>query len=348
MTNLEFHELTKALNIYSLKEQNSCKICDIIYTYKNGRIIATGKIPVNVIQELSMLPGSKNCFLDLLLTLSNRDGEYFKKIEISNFKDFVLLFQYMEDYNLSKRGLNANGKDLCDDIIKEIIENVYNNVNLYITNEDWMRQKYCLEIDKYQQYIKKLSKKPLFKTEKAMAEYDCNLNIRKNIDNFDLCVNPYINNASNLKKIYSMDDNLIISIDNLDLGSEGAMLKVIDKNTHNYIKYERTNTSFCYEVGYSFRGEVNIFKHYFEINNSKCDKTGVGERIVIIQSNKNDKRNKNTIFNITTNQIIDDNNVVRPITVEEKSKIYDEILASTAYAEEISSQMINSKKYTVK
>lgn len=343
MTNLELEELTKALNIYELKEKNSCQIGSVTYIFKKGKIYATGKIPVTVIQELSMLPGGKNVFLETLLSLDKRDGEYFKKVELSTIDEFVLLYQYMADYALNKRGLEANGKDMCDDIVRDILKGISEKVDLKLSNEEWIRKKHCLDIVAYQEYVKKLSKRPFFKTEKNMKEYDYNLNIRKNIDIFDMAVNPYINNSTELKSIGSMGENLTVSIDNLNLGTEGAMLKVEDNRTGNYIKYERTNTSFAYEVSYDFRGE-NIFKHIFETNASKCDRTGLGERIIITQKNKGQDREKTIIFNMSTNQIMNDDYSIRPITIEEKAKIYDEILASTSFAEEVSRQMFKEKK----
>lgn len=348
MTNLELEELVKALNIHSLKEQNTYQVGDITYTLKKDKVVVFGKIPVSVIQELSMLPRNKNNFLELLLSLDKRDGKYFKKVELSTIEEFVLFYEYMEDYTLNKRGLESNSKEMCDDVIGEILVNISEQVNLQLPNEEWIRKKHCLDVVAYQEYVKKLNKKPFFKTEKNMAEYDYNLNIRKNIDNFDLCVNPYINNSNDLKSIGIMRNNLDISIDNLNLGSEGALLKVIDSKTGNYIKYERTNTSFSYEVGYSFRGEDNIFTHYFELNSSKCDRTGLGERIIITQKNKKSNNEKTIIFNISTNNIMDESYNIRPITIQEKGKIYDEILIATANVEEISNQMFKEKKYIKK
>lgn len=343
MTNLELEELTKALNIYELKEQNSCQIGDVTYSFKKDKIYVTGKIPVPVIQELSMLPGGKNHFLEVLLSLDKRDGEYFRRIELSTIEEFVLFYQYMDDYALNKRGIEANGKDMCDDIISDILKGISEKVDLKLSNEEWIRKKHCLDVVAYQEYVKKLNKKPFFKTEKNMKEYDYNLNIRKNIDIFDMAVNPYINSSTELRSISSMREDLTVNIDNLNLGSEGAMLKVIDNKTGNYIKYERTNTSFSYEVSYDFRGE-NTFKHTFELNTTKCDKTGLGERIIITQKGKGQDREKTIIFNISTNQIMDENYSIRPITIEEKAKIYDEILESTSFAEEVSRQMFKAKK----
>ena len=345
MTNLELQELVKALNIHSLKEQNMYQVGDITYAFKKDKVIVSGKIPVSVIQELSMLPRDKNNFLELLLSLDKRDGKLYKKVELYTVEEFILFFEYMDDYTLNKRGLDSNSKEMCDDVIGEVLEKISEQVDLQLPNEEWIRKKHCLDVIAYQEYVKKLNKKPFFKTEKNMAEYNYNLNIRKNIDNFDLCVNPYINNSNDLKSMLSMRESLDISIDNLNLGSEGALLKVVDNKTGNYIKYKRTNTSFCYEVGYIFRGEENIFTHNFELNSSKCDRTGLGERIIITQKKENSSNEKTIIFNISTNNIMDENYNIRPITIEEKRKIYDEILVATANAEEISSQMFKNKKY---
>ena len=289
MTTLEMEELSKVLQIDSLKESNSYKVGKLVYTHKNDKVIVIGNIPVTVIQELSMLPDVKTCYLKQLLSLNKKDGEFFKKIEINTIEEFVLLFQYMEDYAVSKMGLIGNSCDLCDEIIEETYRNILNKVNLRMSNDEWIRKKHYFD-GIYEDYIKRLSKKPFFKKEKAMMEYDYNLNIRKNIDNFDSYVNPYLNNSS-----------------------------------------------FYYEVGYDFKGQFTSFRHAFELNNVKCDKVGPGERIVI--SEKDHK----TYFNITTNQIVIDKGSLMPITLEQKKKIYDEILTASAYSEDITRNMFKEK-----
>lgn len=339
MTNLEMEELSKVLQIDSLKESNSYKVGKLVYTHKNDKVIVTGNIPVTVIQELSMLPDVKTCYLKQLLSLNKKDGEFFKKIEINTIEEFVLLFQYMEDYAVSKMGLIGNSCDLCDEIIEETYRNILNKVDLRMSNEEWIRKKHYFD-GVYEDYIKRLNKKPFFKKEKAMMEYDYNLNIRKNIDNFDSYVNPYLNNSVNLKKINKLGDKLTISIDKPS--NDGVIIKVVDNDTNNYVIYERNDTSFYYEVGYDFKGQFTSFRHAFELNNVKCDKVGPGERIVI--SEKDHK----TYFNITTNQIVIDKGSLMPITLEQKKKIYDEILTASAYSEDITRNMFKEKNFIKK
>ena len=115
------------------------------------------------------------------------------------------------------------------------------------------------------------------------------------------------------------------------------MIKVVDNDTNNYVIYERSDTGFYYEVGYDFKGQFTSFRHAFELNNVKCDKVGPGERIVI--SEKDHK----TYFNITTNQIVIDKGSLMPITLEQKKKIYDEILTASAYSEDITRNMFKEK-----
>ena len=130
MTNLELHELVKALNIHSLKEQNMYQVGDITYAFKKDKVIVSGKIPVSVIQELSMLPRDKNNFLELLLSLDKRDGKFFKKVELYTVEEFILFFEYMDDYTLNKRGLDSNSKEMCDDVIGEVLEKISEQVDL--------------------------------------------------------------------------------------------------------------------------------------------------------------------------------------------------------------------------
>lgn len=342
MTTLEMEELSKVLQIDALKDNNSYKVGKLVYTYKNGKVIVTGNIPVTVIQELSMLPDTKTSYLKQLLTLNKKDGEFFKKIEISTIEEFVLLYQYMEDYAVSKMGLIGNSSEMCDEIIEETYRNILSKVNLRVSNEEWIRSKHYFD-GIYEDYIKRLNKKPFFKKEKAMMEYDYNLNIRKNIDNFDSYVNPYLDNSINLKKINKMGDKLTISIDKPSI--DGVMLKIQDNDTNNYVIYERNDTGFFYEVGYDFKGEFTIFRHAFELNNVKCDRIGPGERIVITEQGKEEKK---TYFNITTNQILFGNGPLVPITIEQKKKIYDEILTASAYSEDITRNMFKEKSLTKK
>lgn len=334
MTTLEMEELSKVLQIDVLKDNNSYKVGKLVYTHKNDKVVVTGNIPVTVIQELSMLPDTKTSYLKQLLSLNKKDGEFFKKIEINTIEEFVLLYQYMEDYAVSKMGLIGNGSEMCEEIIEETYRNVLNKVNLRMNNEEWIRKKHYFD-GIYQDYIKRLNKKPFFKKEKAMMEYDYNLNIRKNIDNFDSYVNPYLNNSINLKKINKLGDKLTISIGKPS--NDGVMMKIVDNDTNNYVIYERSDTSFYYEVGYDFKGQFTSFRHAFELNNVKCDKVGPGERIVILE------KDHKTSFNITTNQIIFDDGPLMPITIEQKKKIYDEILTASAYSEDITRNMFKEK-----
>lgn len=341
MTNLEMEELSKVLQIDALKDNNSYKVGKLIYTHKNDKVIVTGNIPVTVIQELSMLPDTNTCYLKQLLSLNSKDGEIFNKIEISTIEEFVLLYQYMEDYAVSKMGLIGNSYELCDDIIEETYKEILNKVDLKIPNEEWIRKKHYFD-GIYEGYIRRLSKKPFFKKEKAMMEYDYNLNIRKNIDNFDSYVNPYLSNSINLKKINKMSDQLTVSIDKPC--NDGVILKVIDNDTNNYVIYDRSENGFYYEVGYYFKSQFTSFRHAFELNNVKCDKVGPGERIIITEKDSKNEKEKETSFNITTDQIVEDNGGLMPITIEQKKRIYDEILTASAYSEDITRKMFKEKK----
>lgn len=343
MTNLEMEETEKVLQIDRLKQQNYYKIDNIQYTYRNNKIYVTGDIPVNVIQELAMEYSDSTCFFSILLSVDKSDGKFLKRIEISTIEEFILLFSYMEDYNLAKRGLSGNSRDLCDDRISEVMERVSKKVDLTITNEDWMIKKKCYD-NYYKDYLKRINKKPLIKTEKSMQEYDYNLNIRNNINSFDMSVNPYLNVDKKLKSMKDIRTFLNISIDNLNLNNEGAMLKIGDKNTKNYVMYTRNSNSFSYEISYIFRKEKNSFKHVFDLKNGS-NVTGAGEIITIKHEDMETKKKRELIYNITNNKIIGTNNSLKNATLENKKYIYDELLTATAYAEEITNGMFNQKKY---
>ena len=343
MTQLEFNEITKILSPNN-KGQNLYSIAGITYCYNNHKVILTGNIPKYIIEEIASTYEGFDNFKNQLLK-NNINNNYLEKFEINTVEEMVAFSLFMDNYYLfEKTGLIGNSQESYEDITAEIISDMLKTIKPNISIEEWIRiNPICSEL--YFQTQDKINKKPLIKTEKKLYEYEYTKNLKRNLDNFDLNVNPFMDSTNNFKPVQDYLKNVTISIDDLEKGS--LNLVITDKKTNTKVIHQRTYIGFYNAVVYKKSDNEEItFSHEFEasINKSKVD----GEKIVIITKNLVGDENKIT-YNLTTNKIRINDQDYFTATLEDKNEIYDEILAATSHAYDVTNgNMINKNVYVKK
>ena len=322
MTNTEFIEIMKLMQI------EDKDIYGNSYAFDNGKVIVSGKIPRLMIQEL-VLEDSR--FENFIKQLSPKDGEkkYLSKFILGSKDELIMFLLSIDDFCLKeKTGLVGNSKDQYADILSDLYKDLMSRAKLDTSIISWFRSNEKINSMNFKT-LERMNKRPLFKTKKSIYEQNFNDNIRRNIDNYDTSVNPYLLSENSFKKINEILESVNINIDIID--DDGASLEIIAKNNNNKVKYVRDKNHLLFEVTYQdYDDSIVIFDHEYNEN---------AETITI------NRDGKKTIFNLTTGSI----NVNGYNEVDKdnkyKEKVYETVLTATVYATNVTDDNMLKKKY---
>ena len=322
MTNTEFIEIMKLMQI------EDKDIYGNSYAFDNGKVIVSGKIPRLMIQEL-VLEDSR--FENFLKQLSPKDGEkkYLSKFILGSKDELIMFLLSIDDFCLKeKTGLVGNSKDQYADILSDLYKDLMSRAKLDTSIISWFRSNEKINSMNFKT-LERMNKRPLFKTKKSIYEQNFNDNIRRNIDNYDTSVNPYLLSENSFKKINEILESVNINIDIID--DDGASLEIIAKNNNNKVKYVRDKNHLLFEVTYQdYDDSIVIFAHEYNEN---------AETITV------NRDGKKTIFNLTTGSI----NVNGYNEVDKdnkyKEKVYETVLTATVYATNVTDDNMLRKKY---
>ena len=322
MTNTEFIEIMKLMQI------DDKDIYGNSYAFDNGKVIVSGKIPRLMIQELV---SEDSRFENFLKQLSPKDGEkkYLSKFILGSKDELIMFLLSIDDFCLKeKTGLVGNSKDQYADILYDLYKDLMSRAKLDTSIISWFRSNEKINSMNFKT-LERMNKRPLFKTKKSIYEQNFNDNIRRNIDNYDTSVNPYLLSENSFKKINEILESVNINIDIID--DDGASLEIIAKNNNNKVKYVRDKNHLLFEVTYQdYDDSIVIFAHEYNEN---------AETITI------NRDGKKTIFNLTTGSI----NVNGYNEVDKdnkyKEKVYETVLTATVYATNVTDDNMLKKKY---
>lgn len=322
MTNTEFNEIKK---IFELKHNKD--IYGNQYDFQENKVIVTGNIPRQMIQEL-VLEDSR--FESFLTQLSPKDGnkKYLSKLELNTKEEFIMVLLSIDDFSLRERtGLVGNSKDQFNDILAEVINEIMTRADLKVTTSECLRQNPKLSKMAFDT-MNRINKKPLFKTKKSVYEQDYNHNVVRNINNFDTAVNPYLLVENNFKPLEEILQSVYmdINIDEFDT----VTLEITSKKDNNSVKYTRDNKFISYEVTYIDKDETKIiFTHKYHEE---------GETITV------NKEGRKMVYNLTTGKVIVNGLEDSDKDNKYKDAIYQTILTATVYATEITDENMLKKK----
>lgn len=321
MTKAEYLEVMKLMGI------DGKDIYGNKYIFADGKVIVSGNIPRNMIQELVLEDNSLKNFME---QLSPKDGnkKILPKFILYSKEELIFFLLALEDFSLKeKTGLIGNSKDQLQDILSEVLKTLINKAKLDSSVILWVKNNPKIR-DLNIATLERMNKRPLFKTKKSVYEQDFNHNIRRNIDSFDCSVNPYLLSENIFKNISEIVNDVFISIDISD--NEDVSFEVISKYTLNRVKYSRTSNVLLFEVTYTEHDDSVIkFTHKY---------TEDGEIIVV------DENNKKMMYNLMTGKI-----KVKGIEEPDKDnkykeKLYQFMLTASVYASSVTEENMLKQK----
>ena len=280
MTKAEYIEVMKSMGL------NNEDIYGNSYSFNNGKVVVSGNIPRNMIQELVLENNELENFMN---QLSPKDGnkKFLPKFSLYTKEELILFLLSLDDFSLKeKTGLVGNSKDQFDDILSDVLKNLINKAKLDNSVIAWIKRNPKIR-DLNLQTLDRMNRRPLFKTKKSVYEQDFNHNLRRNIDSLDCSVNPYLLSENIFKKINDMINDVYINIDIAD--DESVTFEVISKYTSDKVRFYRTNNILSFEVTYKEHDDsiISLIHQYTED----------GETITI------DKDHKIMIYNLTTGKM---------------------------------------------
>lgn len=323
MTNTEYIEIMKMLQI------EDKDIYGNNYRYENGNVIVSGNIPRRMIQDLVLEDSRFAGFMKQLLP-NDGDKKYLSKFILSSKEELIIFLLSIDDFCLKeKTGLVGNSKEQFNDILSEIVKDLMSRVNLNVSIISWIRSNEKVNSMNFKT-LERMNKRPLFKTKKSVYDQNFNDNIRRNIDNYDASVNPYLLSENSFKKIDEILESVYINIDILN--DNGVSLEIISKDTNNRVKYIRDKSLLSFEVTYVDHDDsVVIFTHKY---------TEEAETITV------NRDGKKTIYNLTTGAINVNGLDEADKDNKYKEKVYEVVLTATVYATNVTDDnMLKKKNY---
>ena len=340
MTQLEFTETMEFLNP-SIKTNNSFNLYDIEYKYIDNKVVLNGNIPRNIIQDIVLTHPNFNTFL-YQLNPKDAQKQFINSLEVNDLDELIVVSLFMDDYYLlSKTGLKGNSHESYEDVVTEITRTLINRLNLTLTLDEWIRRNpTCSEL--YFDTHVRLDKKPMFKTSKKMYDYEYTKNIKRNVDNFDLSINPFMDEENNFRDLKEVLNKVKISLDDLDKGC--VRLKITDKTNKTELLHERKNDGYYNSITYKNGEDESIsYIHEFTASLNRTEKDG--EKITIIKE-ANSEIVGYISYNLTTNKIKYENKSEKEATIEDKTKIYNETITANAIAVQlVDDYMLKKKTY---
>ena len=338
MTQLEFAEAIEFLNPSDNKDIQSFDLYDITYSFDGEKVILQGKIPRVIVQDIALTYPEFNTFINHLSPI-DATKQFVDKLELYDLDELIVFTLFMEDYYLQKKtGLIGNSHQNYGEILSEIIKSLMGKLDPTINVDEWVRKNFAAN-ELYFDTRVKIDKKPLIKTSKKMYEYEYTKNIKRNVDNFDLNVNPFSDKDNEFLDLDEMLKNIKISFN--DLGDGALRLIIKSRKNNTVLIHERKNTGFSNSVTYKRGSETITFIHELTANNPK--KITDGEKVIVIEQQGEDIQ-KRVCYNFSTNKIKINESNEKDATTEDKTIVYNETIGANALSSELVEECMLKKK----
>lgn len=337
MNKLEFDESVKVLEVgvigssrlfNSNGNDKSYVLGNISFLYDQDRVLVEGSDIYDISDEV-MISYPNNNFGILRLD---------DKLSIENKEGFIAFVCAARD--------KFRKRDVSYDDFYEALERVtsvlISKYNLRVSTDEWMRSNNQLS-KKYFNTIKKNAHLTFRKTGKKAYEQNCNQTLRRNLIEFDNCVNPFMSNKYSSSQMEDALRKMEISFDTNN--SDGSVVTISDLETNNYVTYRRANDGFSYGLTYKDSSDM-IFSLFHTFNLDNSNSMYDGEYIKYeFGSNDYNITPTTTIYNLTHNIIQHNSGAIVDASVDDKIEMYQHLITANAYAAQVTLDNV-SKGYS--
>ena len=265
------------------------------------------------------------------MAVRNDEDKYVKLYHIDSKEGLIILLSELADYYARKQGLEETAVKNYNEIMTIVNAEMLKKLNLTITNYEWLKDN--------KDFMGCLS---------GSDKDDFTFPLRKELNEFDKTVNPYLNNDIELDSIGNYTQKIAIngsiygSYDNRDYygyRENCCNMRICAINENSYIMYSRRADGFLYHLIYFFSpNEYLIVNHTFS---SVPDDNKNGERLYIDYSVNDHKQKFELDYNITKNILKDGYGHKEEITPEKLNFILEKLKEATELAKTIT---INNMK----
>ena len=267
------------------------------------------------------------------------DNKYIETYHIDSKEGLVILLTELKDYYARKQGLPETEVQKFDDIMFSINTEILRRVNPNITTYDWMQgSKECSQL-----FNETLQKNETTGYGRAL---------RRLIDKFDKTINPFINEEIELDSMENYLQNVTINSNtynsvNGEYRKNCCRMTIKAKDGESEVRYYRSPNGFSYQLMYVLGPkEYLTVLHYFD---NKGDKeSDKGEHIYINYFGENSKQEIDLRYNITQGLSGETYKDKTPITPEQMTFVYDELVKAIELASTITIDNMQKKGYSKK
>lgn len=348
MNRLEYNKVLETLGINNPIKNTIGKYgtTELVHFWNNVEIhfrdsyytVISGKVPLevaNIIYEKYpdnpygiRIDGGCSDYIPIKHAKTERYGNeyYIKLYHIDSKEGLVILLTELSDYYARKQGLPETEVKRYDEIISTITAEILKEINPGVTTYDWMREDEQYG-DNFFDTIDREKRTPFGRA------------FREVIDQFDRTVNPYINDDIELDYIWNYLKKVDISANTYNRPfceyRENSCVMIIEaKDRKGKVTFFRHTNGFCYELEYVLGTKEHlIVLHYFSDEGSK--ETDKGECIYINYFGENSKQEIDLRYNITQGLAGETYGDKIPITLEQFTFIYNELVKAIELASTI-------------
>ncbi len=267
------------------------------------------------------------------------ENKYIETYHIDSKEGLIILLTELKDYYARKQGLRETEVQRYDEIISTISAEILKKVNPSITTYDWMGAD-----EQYgENFLNTIARDKQTPFGHAFREI---------VDQFDRTINPYINEDIELDSInnYLQKVNISANTYNEEDGKyrkNCCRMTIKAKDGESEVRYYRSPNCFSYQLRYVLGPkEYLTVLHYFD---NKGDKeSDKGEHIYINYFGENSKQEIDLRYNITQGLSGETYKDKTPITPEQMTFVYDELVKAIELASTITIDNMQKKGYSKK
>lgn len=269
----------------------------------------------------------------------SEDNKYIREYHIDSKEGLIILFTELKDYYARKKGLAETEVQKYDEILGTVIAGMLKKVKPDITTYDWMAGAgHCGA--RFLDDVEREKQTPFGKS------------CREIIEQFDRTVNPYINGDIELDSIYKYLQRVSISANVYDeeygQHRKNCCRMIIKSNDGNgEVQYYRTPKGFSYQLMYMLGPEEYLtVVHYF--SDTSCSRDDRDEYILIDYSGDNAKQKVDLRYNITQGLAGETYGSKFPVTSEQITFVYDELVKATELASKVTLDNMKKNEHSKK
>mgnify|MGYP004507853691 FL=1 len=318
MKKIEFDKILEIMNYK--KENDALKFYEYIISFENDYALVKGKIPLSFANVLEEKYANKynfkingleskvsenavdNDYKEEIKKYNELDDDYIIKIEkakeklelrtdknkyiesyhIDTKEALIIFLLEMKSFTINKRNFKTIDQNIFDEILKEVNSQIIDKCNPCITNKEWLKED--------RKFINTNTTGVLKR-------------IRNGLENFDKCVNPFLNKDITFDEDYLNKVDLSVSPYNTAVGNKrnAIELHIKDKKTNNKVSYYRTNEGFAYQLFCEIGHKKYLYFSHFYTRRGYYDNRG--EIIEVRYYGPHLKYKKDLLYNVTKDTI---------------------------------------------